>query len=433
VTTDLTTVTPDGKLRLHLHRGQWRAWESQRRFVLVLAGTQSGKTSFGPLWLWREIQRCGPGDYLVATPTFSLLELKLLPELRRLFEQQLQLGQYVGSPTKKFVFSPDGSNRTFGPAPKGQARPATTIYFGHAQDPESLESATIKAAWLDEAGQRKFKLGSWEAVLRRLSIHRGRVLLTTTPYALGWLKSELHDRYKAGDKTIDLINFRSIDNPAFSREEYEERREKMPGWKFRMMYDGIFEKPAGLIYDCWEDKINKVPRFAVPEEWQRYLGLDFGGVNTAGVFLAEHPQSKDLYLYREYKAGGRTAKEHVAKLLAEETRVPVTVGGSRSEGQWRAEFRAGGLPVREPMVREVEVGIDRVYGLIKAGRLHVFDDLPGVLDQVGSYSRVLLNDEPTEEIEDKETYHYLDALRYVSTLLAQPQGERRGTTAHEWA
>jgi hypothetical protein len=46
---------------------------------------------------------------------------------------------------------------------------------------------------------------------------------------------------------------------------------------------------------------------------------------------------------------------------------------------------------------------------------------------------VLLNDEPTEEIEDKETYHYLDALRYVSTLLAQPQGERRGTTAHEWA
>lgn len=418
MTTDLTTITPDGRLRLHLHKGQWRAWQSDRRFILVLAGTQSGKTSFGPLWLWREIQQRGPGDYIVATPTFPLLELKLLPEFRRLFEQQLQLGAYVGSPTKKFVFTEEGSRRTFGD--RHDLSITTQVFFGHAQDPDSLESATAKGAWLDEAGQKKFKLGSWDAILRRLSIHRGRVLLTTTPYALGWLKVQLHDRYKAGDPSIDLINFRSLDNPAFPRAEYEERREKMPGWKFRMMYDGIFEKPAGLIYDCWHDK-HKVPRFTIPDEWPRYLGLDFGGVNTAGVFLAEHRTSRDLYLYREYKAGGRTAAEHAKALLTGEPRIPIAVGGSWSEEQWRHEFARGGLPVREPPVREVEVGIDRVYGLIKAGRLHVFEDLPGVLDQITSYSRVLdANDEPTEEIEDKASYHYLDALRYIGGHLASP-------------
>ena len=43
------------------------------------------------------------------------------------------------------------------------------MYFGHANDPDSLESATAKAAWLDEAAQNKFKLDSWEAILRRLS------------------------------------------------------------------------------------------------------------------------------------------------------------------------------------------------------------------------------------------------------------------------
>jgi hypothetical protein len=418
VTTDLTTLTPDGKLRLHLHKGQWQAWESARRFILVLAGTQSGKTSFGPLWLWREIQSRGPGDYLVATPTFPLLELKLLPEFRRLFEQQLQLGAYVGSPTKKFVFTEEGSRRTFGD--RHDPTIPTQVFFGHAQDPDSLESATAKGAWLDEAGQKKFKLGSWDAILRRLSIHQGRVLLTTTPYALGWLKAQLHDRFKAGDKTIDLINFRSIDNPAFPRAEYDERRETMPGWKFRMMYDGIFEKPAGLIYDCWTEDL-KVPRFRIPDEWPRYLGLDFGGVNTAGVFLAEDPASRDLFQYREYRAGGRTAAEHARKLLEGEPRIPTVVGGSWSEGQWRHEFAQGGLPVREPPVREVEVGIDRVYGLIKARRLHVFDDQTGTLDQLASYSRVLDgNDEPTEEIEDKASYHYLDALRYVGTYLASP-------------
>lgn len=30
------------KLRFHFHPGQWRAWQSTKRFVLVLAGTQGG-------------------------------------------------------------------------------------------------------------------------------------------------------------------------------------------------------------------------------------------------------------------------------------------------------------------------------------------------------------------------------------------------------
>jgi hypothetical protein len=58
----------------------------------VLAGTQGGKTSFGPVWLWREMQLRGPGDYLVVTPTFPLLEMKALPTLLQLFRGWLGLG-----------------------------------------------------------------------------------------------------------------------------------------------------------------------------------------------------------------------------------------------------------------------------------------------------------------------------------------------------
>src|SRR5690606_8383765 len=98
-------------LRFHFHAGQWRAWESERRFVCVLAGTQGGKTEFGPTWLYREIQRRGPGDYLIVTPTYPLLELKALPVFRRLFEETLRLGRYVGSPSRKFTFNADGAAR----------------------------------------------------------------------------------------------------------------------------------------------------------------------------------------------------------------------------------------------------------------------------------------------------------------------------------
>lgn len=403
----------DGKLRINPHPGQWRALESKARTVLVLSGTQGGKTVTGPYWMFKEIQARGPGDYMVVTPTYPLLELKALPEFRNLFDDMLALGKYVGSPSRQFRIDEAGQRRLFGDAGRAYR---TNVFFGYAADPDSLESATAKACWSDEAGQKKYKLAAWQAIQRRLSVHQGRNYLTTTPYSLGWLKDELHD--KADGTDIELIRFESIANPAFPREEWERAKNTMPLWKFNLFYRAIFTKPAGLIYDCIDDA-DYIPRFEIPKNWPRYLGLDFGGVHTAGMFYAESPD-ETYYAYREYLAGGRTAKEHVAALLAGEPSIPTCVGGSGSEGQWRNEFRSGGLPVREPAVTEVEVGIDRVYAAHKMRKIKIFDDLSGYKDQLNSYSRVLdENDEPTEQIENKADYHFLDASRYIIGWLRQ--------------
>ncbi len=392
---------------------------SDRRFVLVLAGTQAGKTFLGPHWLYREIRRCGPGDYLVVAPTYPLMQLKALPEFLRFFKQTLNVGDFIGSPVRRFTFSREGSARTFG----DQADNVDTcVYFGHAGDPDSLESATAKAAWLDEAGQEGFKLGSWEALQRRLSIHQGRALITTTPYNLGWLKQQVYDRWRSHDADYDVISFTSLENPAFPRAEYERAERTLPRWKFDLFYRAQFTRPAGMIYDCYDESVHVVPRFALDPRWPRFVGLDFGGVNTAAVFLAREPVSGRLYAYREYKAGGRTAAEHAAVLHAGEVMLPLGVGGAKSEDQWRDEFSAAGLPVQAPPVWEVEVGIDRVYGAFRGGDLFLFSDLAGLRDELGSYSRELdSNGEPTEKIAAKETYHRLDALRYiVSYLLPRP-------------
>src|SRR5205814_10640183 len=98
-----------------------------------------------------------------------------------------------------------------------------------------LESATAKAALLDEAGQDSFGVEDWEAVLRRLSLSQGRVFLGTTPYNLGWLKSEIYDRWTAGDTAYEVIQFASTQNPAFPPAEYERAKATMPAWRFAMM------------------------------------------------------------------------------------------------------------------------------------------------------------------------------------------------------
>jgi len=70
--------------------------------------------------------------------------------------------------------------------------------------------------------------------------------------------------------------------------------------------------------------------------------------------------------------------------------------------------------VGEPIIQEVEAGIDRIDSLFAQDRLFVFDGLYGILSELGTYSRELDADgEPSEKIKDKQKYHRMDALRYL--------------------
>lgn len=457
----LWEIVPDPKnpkkfrIKLKLHRGQKQAARSKKRFVVVLAGTQGGKTSYGPFWLWKEIKARGPGDYLVVTPTYPLLLKKALPEFLRLFKRTLRLGTFEKQ-QKIFVFDENGNQDTFGYQPEEM----TQIFFGHATDPESLESATAKAVWCDEAGQKKFRLGSWEAILRRLSINEGRALITTTPYDLGWLKQLLwdpwNDEREAGREhpLIDIIRFDSTENPAFPAREFERARKDLPPWKFDLFYRAIFTRPAGLIYSSFDASKHTCPRFTIPDHWPRFVGLDFGGVNTAAVFFAQELTQDDfkkptgrLIAYREYKAGERSAAQHCAELMKGEPRIPTCAGGSKSEGQWRREFAQGGtvdgkriagIPIHgpaKPEAQSVEVGIDRVFAAFARDQIMIFEDLHGLLDELASYSREL--DEmgnPTEKIDAKDTYHILDSVRYIINHLNLDKplgGYGKGHVAHK--
>ena len=328
----------------------------------------------------------------------------MLPEFRRLFEHTLHLGVWKDS-EKTFTFH-DGKTR---------------VIFGSATNPESLESATAKAAWLDEAGQDQFRLESWEAILRRLALHQGRVLAGTTIYNLGWLKSQVFEQWRAGDTDFDVIQFASTINPAFPRAEFERAKRTLPAWKFAMFYRGEFSRPAGLIYEDYIDDYREngghlVAPFEIPPEWPRYLGVDFGGAHTATLWLAWDPNTRVFYAYREGLAGGLTTREHVHRALeaAAGENLLGGWGGAKSEGQWRADWADNGIWLLEPTVPDVEIGIDRVIELFKTQRLFVFDTLAGLRDELGTYRRKMDDlGQPTEEIEDKATFHRLDALRYV--------------------
>jgi hypothetical protein len=401
--------------------------------VFVLAGTQSGKTSFGPWWLWREIKECGGGDYLAVSPTYDLFKLKLLPEMLDVFVNTLHIAKYY--PSERIMEIADPRTGKFS-AKLASDKMYSRIILRSAEAGSKhggagvggLESATAEAAWLDECGMDTFSLAAWEAVLRRLSLSEGRILGTTTIYNFGWMKNEIYNRWINGSSNIDLVQFESIMNPAFPRSEYERAYSTLPLWKFSMLYRGIYSKPAGMVYHDFDSAVHVVSPFDISDKWPRYVGIDPGAVNTALIWLAADTEQGKYYVYRESLAGDMTTKEHTQAALSQPDakRVAKWVGGSKSEKQFRLDWQAEGVTVEEPSIADVESGIDKVTALLKDKRLLVFSTCRGIIDEFGRYSRKLdARGEVTEQIENKSEFHRLDAGRYIISNLGSDGSEAK--------
>ncbi len=385
----------DGRLRLYLHPGQQRAWESDARFVFIIAGTQSGKTSFGPWWLLREIQRKGPGDYLAVTSTFDLFKLKMLPEMRKVFCNII--GDYEYKAGERVIISNDGETRII-------------LRSAHAE--AALESATAKAAWLDECGQLEFGPGAWEAVLRRLSLSQGRVLGTTTPYSINsWLKTQVFDRWRQGDRNYDVIQFESVLNPAFPREEFERARQTLPEWKFAMFYRGQFQRPQGLVYPAFsaEHIVHRDKREFI--YW--LLAIDEGYTNPAVILTVGVDQDGRLHVYEEFYKTGQLQSKVVeyARWKMLEYNVSRAIVDESAAGLI-ADLRNAGVAAEGHKGRVLD-SIQIVSQLLaKQGdgkpRLTVEPTCVNTIMEFESYSWREGKDEPL-----KENDHAMDALRYL--------------------
>ena len=417
----MTVATPEllevkgDRLVVHLHPGQEQVYNSKARFVAALAGTQGGKTSFAPIWLYREISRLGGGDHLAVTANYDMFKLKLLPALRDYFEHKLRVARYW-SGERVLELAEDLKPNNF-KASKQDDPMWGRIILRSAEAEAGLESATCQSAVVDEADHPDFALTAWEAIQRRLSINQGRALILTSLYHFGWVKHEIYDRWMDGDTDYDVVQFDSIANPSFPREEFERARRTMPLWKFRLLYQGKYEQPAGMIYDSFDSASCVIDPIPLPDAWPRYVGHDFGGSNPAAMFYAQDPATGYFYAYHEYLPGpGRSTAQHVEefKRITQGVVVVKRAGGSHQEEEIRQGYAAHGWPIQEPKVHSVEAGIDRVYALHRMNKIFVFRGLRHYLDEKQGYSRKLDSQyNPTDEIADKAKYHLMDCERYI--------------------
>jgi hypothetical protein len=286
------------------------------------------------------------------------------------------------------------------------------IYLYTADNPDTMQGAPVKGFWLDEGGQ--MSLLAHETALQRCSMLQGQELITTTPYNLGWLLTEIVNKRGHG---VAVEQWSSIDRPGYPRESYEFMRQHLPAWRFRMLYDAQFERPAGMIYGAFNESVCVIDRIPIPSNWLIYVGHDFGPDNPAAIFTAQDPATGQFYHFAEYLPGpGVSVHERVEawKKITAGYNVIKRVGGAPAEEETRQAYNAHGWIITAPKIKHVEPQIEKVVGMHQLNKVFVFRDLVHYLDEKRTFSRKLdAAGLVTQEIDNEARFHLMATERYL--------------------
>lgn len=366
---------------------------SDKKYLGLIGGTGCGKTYFLPRWL--DIQMCAkPGEkWIVSAPTIPMLKANPI--------------SYVVD-----YFTENGIDYDHNKSALTIETDAGFIYFISALRPDRMQGIHAMGIIGDEAGL--YPRLWWDTAVQRITFKIGaQILLLTTPYNLGWLKTEVYDAWTAGDSEFLVENPKSIDNWRYPKDRYYQAKEKLPDWKFKMLYEGKFERPAGLIYPGYQT----CDAFPIPRTWRRIGGVDFGFNNPfAVVDIAEDPKTGNMYVYNEYTQSGLTIDDMDPVL----NRMDRDHGGTRKVkryGDYASKesletLRGRGYSLK-PARKDVMAGILFVAGLFKTGRLRVFSNLKHIIDELDGYQWEINKEEQITDKPVKHNDHIMDALRYA--------------------
>jgi PBSX family phage terminase large subunit len=378
---------------IQLFQQQDLAIFSPQRFKAYVGGLQSGKTISGAIWSRIQFDKYPNDSGLISAPTYKILEQSTLPKF---FEINPDLRKYY----KKQAGIIEVPNRGI-------------IYIRSTENPNVIEGMTLRWIWADEAGQMKVE--AWINFQGRISILKGSLFCTTTPYSLNWLYTDFYKQWKDGNKDYIVVQCRSCENPYFPKEEYERVKATMDGRVFRRRYDGIFEKMEGLVYEDFN--INHIIEPKVISFKEVIAGIDWGYTNQAAIAVIGIDNDNCFYIIDEYYQSGKTTAEIIERLkyFTNQYKIRFYYPDS-AEPDRLEEMRRAGLHPREVIKgsKSIQQGIDSVREIIRQNRFKVFNTCKYTLDELSLYHYPESKEEATEKEEPlKENDHLMDAIRYA--------------------
>ena len=371
---------------------QYSAFYFSTQFGAAIAGVQSGKTFVGVHWAGSKITEFPNKDGLIVAPTYKILQhstlqkfFQVFPEFRKYYKEQ-----------KGVIELPTGGK----------------VFIRSADNPLGIEGMTAQWAWLDEAGQMPRLM--WTIIRSRVSMTRGQVFITTTPYNMGWLYQDFYVPWKEKtDLDLSVFTWKSIENPFFPKDYYEKERGRLRPEEFARRYEGEFKKMEGLVYDLPDDLIIEPDEDVLYKASFIGVGIDWGFRNPAAI-VGGALYDGIWYIFDEWKEIEKTTAEIIQVLQnrMKEQRIqrafPDPAEPDRAE-----ELRRAGINVAN-VNKDITGGISTIQQLIKDKRLFVFNTCQDFLDEINSYHYPEGEEgKPFKDLPEKIDDHLMDAVRYL--------------------
>jgi len=386
-----STCQQEQERTIKLHPKQWEAFSFTKQFGAVICGVQAGKTFLGSVWAQKKINEFPTKNGAIIAPTYKLLQqstldrfFQLFPECRKYYKQQQGVIEF-----------PTGAK----------------VFIRSADEPLGLEGMTLHWAWLDEAGQMN-RL-AWVVIRSRVSITNGQVLITTTPYNMGWLYQEFYMPWKdKKDNDLDVFTWKSIESPYFPKEFYDKEKRRLSPQEFAKRYEGEFRKMEGLVYDLPTNQIVPLKEIQNPEI--TIAGIDWGFRNPSTIAVLQLKDNVWNVVDEWYKTEKTTAEIiEQAKNFQKKYKINRFYADPHEPDRIE-ECRRAGMYILEGN-DDVMNGISRVQQLIREKRFFVFSTCKNFIDEINFYHFVEQKDSnknPKDEPE-KTNDHLMDATRYI--------------------
>lgn len=168
---------------------------------------------------------------------------------------------------------------------------------------------------------------------------------------------------------------------------------------------------AGAIYPVGETEIT-VADFGIPTHWKKCYGMDVGWNFTGAVWLAQDPDTMQIYLYSAYKQSQAEPTVHAAGVKARGEWIPgvidpASTGASQHDGKRLVDlYTQAGLKLSFAD-NSVEAGIYKCWELLSSGQMKVFASCLPWFVEYRNYHR----DEKGRIV--KKDDHVMDAMRYA--------------------
>lgn len=230
-------------------------------------------------------------------------------------------------------------------APQYRFKNGSTVTIGGLDNPTRIMSSEYDIVYVQEATEITITdLEFIKTRLRNWRISFQQLIMDCNPAGdKHWLK------LRSNDGTCKLIESRHEDNPRLFEEcdeaapdareytgsptgfirpteygaKYIAILDSLTGVRHKRLRLGLWVSAEGIVYEEFDPAYHVVPRFDIPDEWDRYWAIDFGYVHPFVLKCYAVNPDGVIYMYREIHMTQRIVEEHAKQIMSLVTKVEV--------------------------------------------------------------------------------------------------------------